>query len=130
MSKIHLPPELRWKTIQYRHQLKPAAHIWTFGRFIDLFQEPKLTEIVALDSKYYGRDLLDDSSQMVIGDPLPNGAVGNFSKIVYSEWNVGPAPVLKTDWYLSTSEKDAQEIYDYLVFMYQLFPDSDNSSIT
>ena len=130
MSKIHLPPELRCKTIQYRHQLKPAAHIWTFGRFIDLFQEPKLTEIVALDSKYHGNTLLDDSSQMVIGEPLPNGAVGNFSKIVYSEWNVGPASVLATDWYLSTSEKDAQEIYDYLVFMYQLFPDSDKSSIT
>ena len=128
--KIHLPPELRWKTIQYRHQLKPAAHIWTFGRFINLFQEPKKTEIVALDSKYYRQNLLDDSSQMVIGDIMPNGAVGNFSKIVYSEWNVGPAPVLNTDWYLSTSEKDAQEIYDYLVFMSQLFPDSDNSSIT
>lgn len=128
MSKIHLPPELRWKTIQYRHQLKPAAHIWTFGRFIDLFQEPKLTEIVALDSKYYGQTLLDDSSQMVIGDPLPNGAVGNFSKIVYSEWNVGPAPVLATDWYLSPSEKDAQEIYDYLVFMSQLFPDNSTPS--
>ena len=130
MSKIHLPPELRWKTIQYRHQLKPAAHIWTFGRFMDVFQEPKLTEIVALDSKYHGNTLLDDSSQMVVGDPLPNGAVGNFSTIVYSVWNVGPAPVLATDCYLSTSEKDAQEIYDYLVFMYQLFPDSDNSSIT
>lgn len=83
--KIHLTPELRWKTIQYRHQLKPAAHIWTFGRFIDLFQEPKLTEIVALDSKYYGQNLLNDSSQMIIDDSLPNGAVGNFSKIVYSE---------------------------------------------
>ena len=130
MSKIHLPPELRWKTIQYRHQLKPAAHIWTFGRFIDLFQEPKLIEIVALDSKYHGNTLLDDSSQMVIANPLSNGAVGNKGKIVYSEWNVGPAPVLATDWYLSTSEKNAQEIYDYLVFMYQLFPDSDNSSIT
>lgn len=128
MTKIHLPPELRWKTIQYRHQLKPAAHIWTFGRFLDLFQEPKLTEIVALDSKYYGQTLLDDSSQMVIGDPLPNGAVGNFSKIVYSEWNVGPAPVLATDWYLSPSEKDAQEIYDYLVFMSQLFPDNSTPS--
>lgn len=128
MTKIHLPPELRWKTIQYRHQLKPAAHIWTFGRFLDLFQEPKLTEIVALDSKYYGQTLLDDSSQMVIGDPLPNGAVGNFSKIVYSEWNVGPAPVLATDWYLSSSEKDAQEIYDYLVFMSQLFPDNSTPS--
>ncbi len=124
MIKIHLPPELKWKTIQYRHQLKPAAHIWTFGRFIDLFQEPKLTEIVALDSKYYGQTLLDDSSQMVIGDPLPNGAVRNLYNIVYSEWNVGPAPVLATDWYLSSSEKDAQEIYDYLVFMSQLFPDN------
>jgi hypothetical protein len=124
MTKIHLPPELRWKTIQYRHQLKPAAHIWTFGRFNELFQEPKLTEIVALDSKYYQQGLLDDSSQMVIGDPLPNGAAGNIGKIVYSEWNVGPAPVLATDWYLSSSEKDAQEIYYYLVFMSQLFPDN------
>ena len=124
MTKIHIPPELRWKTIQYRHQLKPAAHIWTFGRFIDLFQEPKKTEIVALDSKYYGQEVLADSSQMVIGDLLPNGAVWNLSKIVYSEWNVGPAPVLATDWYLSPSEKDAQEIYDYLVFMSQLFPDN------
>ena len=127
---IHLPPELRWKTIQYRHQLKPAAHIWTFGSFMDVFQEPKKTEIVALDSKYYGRVLLDDSSQMVIGEPLPNGAIGNIGMIVYSEWNVGPAPVHNTDWYLSTSEKDAQEVYDYLVFMSQLFPDSDKSSIT
>ena len=130
MSKIHLPPELRWKTIQYRHQLKPAAHIWTFGRFIDLFQEPKKTEIIALDSKYYGRDLLDDSSQMITGDILPDGRIDNYSRIVYSQWNVGPAPVLATDWYLSTSEKDAQEIYDYLVFMSQLSPDSDKSSIT
>ena len=130
MSKIHLPPELRWKTIQYRHQLKPAAHIWTFGRFMEMFQEPKKTEIFALDSKYYGQTLLDDSSQMIIADPLLNGAVGNLSKIVYSEWNVGPAPILETDWYLSSSEKDAQEVYDYLVFMSQLFPDSDKSSIT
>ena len=128
--KIHLPPELRWKTIQYRHQLKPAAHIWTFGRFMDLFQEPKKQEIVALDSKHYANTLLDDSSQMITGDILPDGRIGNYSSIVYSNWNVGPAPVLATDWYLSTSEKDAQEIYDYLVFMYQLFPDSDNSSIT
>ena len=128
--KIHLPPEFRWKTIQYRHQLKPAAHIWTFGRFIDLFQEPKKIKIIALDSKYYKQELLNESSQMIINNLLPNGAIGNFSKIVYSEWNVGPAPVLATDWYLSISEKDAQEIYDYLVFMYQLFPDSDNSSIT
>lgn len=124
MKKIHLPPELRWKTIQYKHQLKPAAHIWTFGRFMDMFQEPEKTEIVALDSKYYGQTLLDDPSQMVIGDLMPNGAISNLSKIVYSEWNVGPAPVLETDWYLSTSEKDAQEIYDYLVFMSQLFPDN------
>lgn len=128
MSKIHLPPELRWKTIQYRHQLKPAAHIWTFGRFIDLFQEPKKTEIVNLDSKVYQNYYLPDSSQMIIGDPLPGGGVTNKGKIVYSEWNIGPDACLDTDWYISTTEEDANEVYQYLVFMYLYFGNDSSAS--
>jgi len=117
MAKIHLPPELRWKTVQYKHQLKPAASIWTYGTFADMYQEPKEEEIVALNSKRHADFFLDDHSQMVIGKPGKQGAIISTGHLSYSEWNIGPDPVLDTNWYISLKEDDAWEVYNFLCFM-------------
>ena len=121
MKVENLPPELLIHTIRLVSELKPGQWLWTTGKFDEMFSEPEKTEVVAIDARIYDNYHLYDPKCFLLGNPLPGGGVQNIGHFYYADWNIGPN-IKPNNWYVCKTQEGAQEIYDYLVFMYLLFP--------
>lgn len=112
---IHLPPELRNKTIQRPEEIKPGLWCHAYGIGGGPPTMPVLLEVCAIGHMH--RDgyssFITNIDCFVAGVPGEHGSVDQFGSYYYADWNIGRHT---SNWYFSIKKADAEEVYNYLLF--------------
>lgn len=122
MAKIHLPPELRQKTIYLRDEIIVGRWLWSYGLFQSTVQAPHRTREVILKEERWAERAncsVSDNAYFVMSTLDSSGLIEQYENYEYDGWNVGSdSPI--SNWYLSDSKAKADEVYEYLLFFSRL----------
>ena len=119
MRVIHLPPELRAKTIQRVDQIKPGVWFYAYGIGGQPANKPMLQEVCGIGQEYHKnyKSFLTNVNCFVAGTPGNGGFVSLFGNYYYADWNIGRNT---SNWFCSFNEDEAKEVFEYLLFFSRL----------
>ena len=119
MRVIHLPTELRAKTIQRVDQIKPGVWFYAYGIGGEPANKPVLQEVCGIGEEY--RDgytsFITNENCFVAGIPGQYGSVSFLGNYYYADWNIGRNT---SNWFCSFNEDEAKEVFEYLLFFSRL----------
>lgn len=122
MAKIHLPPELRQKTIYLRDEIIVGRWLWSYGLFLPVNKPPHQTrEVIFKEERWAEKSdcSVSDNAYFVMSTLDSSGLIEQYENYEYDGWNVGSdSPI--SNWYLSDSKAKADEVYEYLLFFSRL----------